>query len=333
MSWRKWGGAICIWFALLALSNDLRAEQKIFANVNGESLSQAEFETAVSIAMRQRFYHGRMDDQRAVMLRHEVAGQLIDELLLMQEAQRRKIVVDDDTVEREVERELAQFKVADLSAGQRDHLLGMLRQQVSSRLLLDALRLQEEELVVPEPAAVKAYYNTNVDKFTTPEQQHLAVILLKVAPSSSVAVWQAAKDEAAKLKQRLEKGADFGELANLHSGDASAEFGGDLGFVHKGMLAQDAQVVVNKLKAGEVSEPVAILQGVALFKLKGIKEVVVNPFDKVKVRAGGLLRRQMIEQGWASLLESLRKKTTIEIFDNEIIMANMWVNKLVVDGR
>ena len=266
-------------------------------------------------------------------MRHEVAGRLVDQVLLRREALRRGIEIDDETVELRAEAALSRFQVEGLTAAQRKHLVDMLRKQEREVLLLEELRSVVAGEAKPDEEDVAVYYRDNLDRFTTPQQLHLSVILLKVAPSSAVSVWQAAKDEAERLRRRLGKGSGFAELARLHSGDASAEAGGDLGFVHQGMLSPEAERAVVTLEVGGVSEPVALLQGVALFKLKGVKEAVVNPLEQVDDRAKGLLLRQMVEQKWRDLLESLRKKATIEIYDGDIVMTKMWANETVLDGR
>ncbi len=321
---------LCAWLALLNLAN---AEEALFARVGGEIIPKAEFDTAVNVAQRQRFYHGRMNSERIERLRHEVAGQLIDQVLLRREALARKIKIDDETLDRQVKKALRLFRVDDLSAAQRKHLMETLRDQERETLLIEELKSAVAAEAVPDWQDVEIYYKNNLDKFTTPAQKHLSVILLMVAPSSAVSVWQAAKDEAQKLRLRLDKGAAFAELARLHSGDASAEAGGDLGFVHQGMLSPDAERAVSGLEIGGVSEPVALLQGVALFKLEGVKEAVVNSFAHVRERAKGLLQRQMVEQKWRKLLGSLREKTPIEMYDGGITMTKMWAHESAEDGR
>ena len=321
---------LCAWLVLL---NPANAEQAVFAKVEGETVLMTELGSLVNTTLRQRFYHGRLDGERIDDVRHEVAGQLVDQVLLRREALRRGIEIDDETVELRAEAALSRFQVEGLTAAQRKHLVDMLRKQEREKLLLEELRSVVAGEAKPDEEDVAVYYRDNLDRFTTPQQLHLSVILLKVAPSSAVSVWQAAKDEAERLRQRLGKGSEFAELARLHSGDASAEVGGDLGFVHQGMLSPEAERAVVALEVGGVSEPVALLQGVALFKLKGVKEAVVNPLEQVGDRAKGLLLRQMVEQKWRDLLESLRKKATIEIYDGDIVMTKMWANETVLDGR
>jgi len=64
------------------------------------------------------------------------------------------------------------------------------------------------------------------------------------------------KDEAEKLKQRLQKGEDFEKLAKKHSTCNSAKRGGDLGEIRKGQLVRSVEQVVFKKPVNKVHGPV-----------------------------------------------------------------------------
>lgn len=323
MSFRS-GCVAAIGGVLLGALSVTAAAEALFARVAGESVTRAEYDVAVSMAARQRFYHGNVDEKRRKELRLQVAGELADRILLRQEAMRRGLKVESAHIDREVGQELGRYRVDELSAERRRHLQQMVREQVAERLLRERLERQVKELPPPAQTDVRAYYEANKDKFTTPPQQRLSLILLKVAPSAPVEAWRAAQQEGQRLRRKLMAGGDFAELATLHSGDGSAERGGELGFVHRGMLAPEAQVVVDALKVGEVSEPLNLLQGVALFKLEERKPEVLNPFDRVRERATGLLQRERAEQAWRALLRSLRAKAQVEFYDKEITTEMIW---------
>ncbi len=311
----------------------VRADDAVFARVGVEEIARAELEVAVKVTARQRFYHGRMSDERQLQLRREVAGNLIDRILLRQEAGVRGLTVSGQQLKAYVAHELQRYSTDQVTPEQLKHLELMLQQQAKNELLLAALKEDVLSAVEIKEADVASFYKDNIEKFTTPMQQRVSVILLKVAPSAPVSAWDAAEAEGKKIKARLDKGADFGELARLHSGDASAESGGDMGFIHQGMLSQEAQAVVDTLKVGEVSEPLVMLQGVAIFHLTGVKDAIVNPLVSVRERAEGLLKRQLNENAWQALLVSLRSKAAIEIFDSEITTKTIWANELVANGQ
>ena len=120
--------------------------------------------------------------------------------------------------------------------------------------------------------------------------------------------------------RRLREGENFEELARIHSGDESAINGGNMGYIHTGMLSKPAQNVLNTMELGEISKPVMLLQGVAIFRLNGIQNTKLNDFDKVSARATELLQRELADEAWENLVNTLRKNAKIEI--NEDVVKN-----------
>jgi parvulin-like peptidyl-prolyl isomerase len=117
------------------------------------------------------------------------------------------------------------------------------------------------------------------------------------------------------LVRQLRQGADFAELARLHSQDASAEAGGDLGYLHRGMLGSTAEQALAPLAPGEVSEPVRLLEGIAIFALRERRTPRLSPLAEVRARAAELCRRERSDQARRALLARLRAGAHIEVPD------------------
>ncbi|MBI3773773.1 MAG: peptidylprolyl isomerase [Gammaproteobacteria bacterium] len=313
---RRCARTLAVLCALLPLVT-VAAESSVFAVVDGVTITRTEFEAAVHGASRQKFFHGGAEQNKLEQLRREVAQQLIDRQLLLAETRRRGIVVAEAALQDEMRRGAAQLRLERLNKAQRVQVEAQLRQQSEEQLRLAALERQMRQ-VTPDSKAAQAYYAAHKDLFTTPERLHLAVILLKVAPSAPVTAWRAAEEEAKRLQQRLQRGENFADLARMHSGDASAEQGGDLGFVHKGMLSAEAQLAVDKLTPGKISEPVPLLQGIALFRLLERQSPQLNAFEQVAARAQALWQRDQGGRQWEALLQRLRAAARIDVVDTTI---------------
>lgn len=78
-------------------------------------------------------------------------------------------------------------------------------------------------------------------------------------------------DEAIKLKERVSKGEDFGQLAAAYSKCPSGAQGGDLGWFGKGMMVKPFEEACFTMSKGAVSEPVQTQFGYHLIKLTDSK--------------------------------------------------------------
>lgn len=308
----------------LMLSSAVLAADDVFAHVNGAVLTSAEVDAAVYMTARQRLYHGKMDKVREQELRREVVASLVDRLLLIEAARTRAVKVDEEAKQSLYKQMLTRYDVATLPQDHRQRIDAELLQRAEEQLLLEQLALEVKTVAVPEGSELQRFYQENIEKFTTPPKLRLSVILLKVTPSAPSQAWQAAKHEAEQLRQKIVSGASFAKLARMHSGDASAENGGDLGVVHQGMLSREAQEVVDGLAEGQLSESVVMLQGVALFRLEERQESRLNPLVQVRERALGLYQRERAEEVWQVLLGSLRSEAKIEMLNGDITVGMLW---------
>jgi len=146
----------------------------------------------------------------------------------------------------------------------------------------------------------------------------VSIILLRVDPSAPD--FDAARMKGEDLVKQLREGADFAELAKLHSGDAeTVQQGGDMGYLHGGMLSPLAQESVSKLKPGEISDPVGMMEGMAIFKLADRKDAKLNSFDAVKPRARELYLIDEGERAWKLLIAKLKKSTPIEVDESRFL--------------
>lgn len=286
---------------------------KPFATVGDVVLDAQAFSEAARLTMRQKYYHGSIPvEQREAFLR-EVGKGLVDRVLLLKEAKRRNIVVDQADVDKQVaEYDLKQATDPKWVEG-RETLMPLMAQQLQEQNLLKQLEAQVRNLPEVDIGAVEAYYTTNPDKFTQPMDLKVSVILLPVDPSAGGDAWKKSHDKAEELIKQLKAGADFAEMARSHSGDASAQNGGKMDYSHKGMLAPEAEKGLEKVPVKGIVGPLMVLEGVAIFRLDDSIPPKLVPFQEVQKRARALLMREMADQAWDTLKKRLREQTTVSI--------------------
>lgn len=287
--------------------------QQVFATVGKSVITQQDYDMAFAAAARAKFYHGKPPDAAVALLQREVGDKLVANVLLFHEAQRRGLKPDETLVNQQIEQLEQRYRDNEQWKQVRAQELPRITRQLKEGNMVRQL----EKIVRDVPAAsekqLHEYYTAHPEKFTEPEQQRVAIILLRVDPSSPSEVWQQALKTGEDLTARLRGGADFAELAREHSGDSSAEQGGDMGYLHGGMLAEAAQEHINKLKPGEISDPIALMEGVAIFRLTERTPPKLNSFEDVKDRARNLWLTDQSETVWKNLIERLKNKTPVRV--------------------
>lgn len=115
------------------------------------------------------------------------------------------------------------------------------------------------------------------------------------------------------LKQRIDSGEDFTKIAITHSEDkGSAGDGGSLGWVSPGTMVKDFEETMNKLKPGEVSEPVKTRYGWHLVKVENRREYN-NTEDYLKNKAREYIQRQKLGPALDNWLRQIRDEAFVEL--------------------
>lgn len=292
-------------------SQDL--SKQVFATVGKETISVEDYMRAISRGMRQRFYHGKVPQEKLKAFRKETADALVERAMLIQMAKKKGIRVDQAWVDKKLQEFEKRFKDKRDWKKHKAQILQSVRNKLSGDDLVKKLKDRVQTVSTPSKKTIEAFYSKHPEKFTTPNRSRVSVILLKVQPSSPKSAWKAAFEEGERIRAKLKKGASFEKLAKIHSGDASGKKGGDLGFIHEGMLSQQVQKVLAPLKPGELSSVVVLLQGVAIFRLEERIAAKLNPLDKVHQRAVELWTREQKKQAWEKYVNSLKGQFEVSI--------------------
>jgi peptidyl-prolyl cis-trans isomerase SurA len=114
------------------------------------------------------------------------------------------------------------------------------------------------------------------------------------------------------VKKQIDSGqVDFAQVAKEISQDGSAPTGGDLGWATTGMFVPEFEETMNRLKVGEVSDPVMSRFGVHLIE---VLERRKNPMTIKEQRdvARNALRENKFEQAFNDWAQEIRGRVFIE---------------------
>ncbi|TAN83590.1 MAG: hypothetical protein EPN14_03380 [Gallionella sp.] len=291
-----------------------------FAKVGDAVITRQDYDAAFAAAVRNKFYHGRPPEAEVAALQREVGDKLVANVLLLGEAKRRGLEPDGAAVAQRLEQHEQRNRDNKQWQEVRTQWLPVLTTRLQEESLLGKLESAVRNVPPPDEKQLREYYTAHPEKFTEPEQLRVSIILLSVDPSSPQDAWNKARELAQDLVKQLHDGADFEALARKHSGDAnSAEQGGDMGYLHGGMLPDAAQEAVDKLKPGETSDPVRLLEGIIILRPTDRKPPKLGDFEVVRERASDLWLKEESERVWKLLIAQLKEKTSIQVDESNYL--------------
>src|SRR5579859_2950458 len=220
-------------------------------------------------------------------LQQEALISLVDEHLQVQELRRVEkdnkstIILTDD----EVNDELADM--AQQSNLKREGLVAALQAQgITEATLVDQIRAQRSweryirgrygsRLRIGEDQ-IKATQQRLIASASKPQYEVSEVFL----DATRIGGMDAATKGAAQLVAQLQQGAPFAAVARQFSSSSTAAAGGDAGWISPGELPAEVDATLEKLRPGQLSQPIPVKDGVYIIYLKdkrsGSGQTLVN---------------------------------------------------------
>ncbi len=145
-------------------------------------------------------------------------------------------------------------------------------------------------------------------RMVTLKQTRARHILIKV---NEIVSEVEARRKLVALKERLDNGADFAELARLNSNDLSAAKGGDLGWLYQGDTVPDFEKAMDALKLNQISEPVQSPFG---FHLVQVLERRTEDATAERQRLGArqVLRERKSDEAYQDWVRQIRDRAYVE---------------------
>jgi parvulin-like peptidyl-prolyl isomerase len=302
-------GAALVGAGLLALSASSRAEiiERVVAKVNGDIITQSEFEARQLAAVQSARIPSEQVEAYLRQNNARILQEAVDDLLITQRAadlgiklrpeyvldvidgiKKENNIPDDAELKRQLRRE--GMSLDDLK---RNIERSVLRRQVLSREL-------EQKATVTE-AEARAEYEQHKSEYGKSASVHLQEIV--VADGA----------QAQDVVRRARGGEDFSSLARALSTAGSRANGGDLGQVNPGDMNPELAKVVGALAVGGVSDPIALENGFRIVRLVAKEDATVTPYEDLKEEITKRLTQQRMASVYDEYVVGLRKaseKTT-----------------------
>lgn len=286
-------------------------KKDVVAIVNGDPILKEDFERLYSTIENYyaRLVGASVEDPKFQEMMAKVRGQLlesmINEKLLLQEANRRNIKVPSQDVEAHINMLKERYGEAFTNALVQQGLTeDEYRKELAEQMIVNKLREEvTKDISVTEEEAM-AYYDQHKDEFAQPEMVRVRHILVKT------------EEEAKKVMERVKKrGEDFEKVAKEVSIDeGSKDKGGDLGYFSRGRMVKPFEDAAFSLKKkGEIKGPVKTQFGYHIIQLVDRKEPHKMEFSEVKDRILNDLKNEKEQKKMDDLVNELRSKANIKV--------------------
>ncbi len=251
--------------------------------------------------------------------KYDVLNQMIESKIIIQKAKKEEYEVDEfearNLADKELKRVSAQFpseiefkkelkkqglSILDL----KDYYVQMIIEQ---RLKEKIIQSEIKQKVHITEAEIEDYYMQNNEEIPVrPAMDKIGMIMVNIKPSKGTK--EKALIEINNIKNRLNDGEDFAEIAKIESNCPSAGNGGDLGFFGRGMMVKPFEDAAFALQLGGISEVVETSFGFHIIKMEekeGDEIRVRHILKKIEITENDI---NSAENLMNNILEKLNKK-------------------------
>ena len=291
--------------------------ERIVAKVNGQIITLSQLEQEVRTTLERLGPAPTPEEEQARLqeLRPETLKRMVDNMLVLQVAEERGLRVPARFFEEWKKNVMEQMKLTSEEEFVRQvELQGasveVIRRQFEESLLLQEVRRMEvdSKVSVSEPE-IGERYREHIAEYTEPAKIRLREIVVKFASTTGVDQGQKAR----RLLQEIRQGADFAEVARMHSESSSREAGGDLGFFEKGELTDALEKAAFALSPGDVSDVIRMESAFYIIRIEEKVEEKVKSLEEVRSEVADAIFQEKMNAQLERYIEQLRERAIIEI--------------------
>ncbi|MBI5075455.1 MAG: peptidylprolyl isomerase [Nitrospirae bacterium] len=288
----------------------------VIARVGAAVITDMDLQEAVSKKVQNMYSHGQDLTQKPAY-RREALDELIEAQLIYYAALKEGLQISEAAVTGVVAQnvqsmgsEQALQEVLKLRGLSMEAFKEKIKTYLSANEFLIKLLKKsaylEEELVT--------YYEKHRESFRRPASVRMQSILLKVDPSAMEDAWQKKREKAEELLKKIQSGEDFFMIAYNNSDDPYRVKGGDLGFIHKGMLTpEELETAAFALEPGQLSGVIRTIHGLHILKAGEKRPGELPEFEKVKDDLAQKLQKQRFDEKKAEILKRMKDEHPVTI--------------------
>jgi parvulin-like peptidyl-prolyl isomerase len=291
--------------------------ERIVAKVNGQIITLSQLEQEVQTTLERLGPAPTPEEEQARLeqLRPETLNRMVDNMLVLQVAEERGLRVPARFFEEWKKGVMEQMKLTSEEEFVRQvELQGTsvetIQKNFEESLLLQEVRRMEvdSKVSVSEPE-IGDRYREHIAEYTEPAKIRLREIVVKFDATTEVDQGQKAR----RLLQEIRQGADFAEVARMHSESSSREAGGDLGFFEKGELTDALEKAAFALSPGEVSDVIRMESAFYVVRIEEKVDEKVKTLEEVRSEVADAIFQEKMNAQLEKYVQQLRERAIIEI--------------------
>lgn len=279
------------------------AEDKIIAVVNNDIITKKDFNDFLNF-MRMQMASELSEKEieaKIVSMKQNLLDRLIEDRLILQEAKREQIIVDNSIIQgkiNEIRKKYAsegEFNQALLEQGLTQ---GDMEKRLSEQLLMyRVIDYKVKSKIKVTPAEVTDFYEKNKEEFKSPEQREFHSLALEDGKLAN------------EIARELSKGKSMEELAKAHSLKVDS-----LSLSRGGEFRKEVEELLFKLKMNEASAPIDINGISYIFQLYAILPSRQQALNEAQELIYNYVFEQKMQVSLTKWLDEIKNRSYIKIF-------------------
>ena len=280
--------------------------------VNGAKITKSELDRGVKALFPARYYHGTLSKEQMKIFEDKVLLELVENELLFQYAESIGIKVSSSDIDASIDKLKKLLKTPEKlkeTLSKSELTLKSLRKIIYKEEMLKQLNKEKIETTLLEND-LKAYYDKNRHKFKEPPKIIAKIIYVRNDPTDPQGKSKS-KKRIEEAYEKIKSGENFSDVAAKYSTAMSRVKGGDLGYIHKGMLEPAVEKKAFSMEANTTSGIIEQDLGYFIVRVEDKAEAKQLPFNSVKQKLAKDLKKRMEEEKKSELLKSLKSRAVI----------------------
>jgi parvulin-like peptidyl-prolyl isomerase len=284
---------------------------RVLATVNNEAITLSDYQRFI-VDIGNNTENKNMVDET-------VLKRLIEEKVILHEAIKKGIEVNDMEVAEKIEEFKRQNALSDEDFEKTLKEEGMdihsYKKVIKDKIMsLKLMSVDVDSKVVITDKEIENFYNANKKDFLqSPEKVEVKAIFLKLNKDASLTEITDLKRKTLKIVARLKDGEDFNSLVEEYSDEPLRSEEGRLGEFSRGTLIPALDDRAFSLKIGEISEPIWVSEGIYVLQLVNKISESLKPIEEVKENIHKHLYEQKREKLFNEWMRTLWERASITI--------------------